>query len=282
MKIDWSKAPKGAEEAGVGPCGDARWYRGVNGQEYSVWSSTTSKWNGFNGKPSIKTREKRPVGPNNGIDWSLAPEGAEEAGVGAIIEDVCWYKDITCNSYAIWLTETLEWLGFDGTPSLKDREKRPVEDVSEIDWSKAPEGAEEAGVSGGGVLWYKDVTVGGYKLWAEDGMWLRQSGTPGCKAREKRPVEPAASKGDAVSKARKAGERDPENNYMREILPGVWIDVYHLLDAFKTESSAVDHAVKKCLAPGQRGVKDRIQDLEEARDSLNRAIEDAKMWEAAK
>lgn len=51
------------------------------------------------------------------------------------------------------------------------------------------------------------------------------------------------------------------------------VDVYCVLAAFPTGSSAVDHAVKKLLAPGQRGHKDRIQDLKEARDSLTRAIE---------
>jgi len=66
----------------------------------------------------------------------------------------------------------------------------------------------------------------------------------------------------------------PEHNkYSREILPGTFVDVYDVLNAFRTESAAVDHAVKKLLAPGQRGHKDRITDLKEARDSINRAIE---------
>lgn len=67
------------------------------------------------------------------------------------------------------------------------------------------------------------------------------------------------------------------NKYTRYIptLDGrkVPVDVYCVLAAFPTGSSAVDHAVKKQLAPGQRGHKDRIQDLKEARDSLTRAIE---------
>lgn len=67
------------------------------------------------------------------------------------------------------------------------------------------------------------------------------------------------------------------NKYTRYIptLDGrkVPVDVYCVLAAFPTGSSAVDHAVKKQLAPGQRGAKSRIQDLKEARDSLTRAIE---------
>lgn len=60
---------------------------------------------------------------------------------------------------------------------------------------------------------------------------------------------------------------------MREIKPGVNVDVYDVLNAFKTGSAAIDHAVKKLLAPGQRGVKPRGQDLREAIASIERAIQ---------
>lgn len=63
------------------------------------------------------------------------------------------------------------------------------------------------------------------------------------------------------------------NKYSREIKPGVFVDVYDVLNAFKTGSAAVDHAVKKLLAPGQRGVKSREQDLNEAIASIRRAVE---------
>lgn len=46
------------------------------------------------------------------------------------------------------------------------------------------------------------------------------------------------------------------------------IDVYRVLDAFKTESAAIDHAVKKLLCAGIRHQKDRKQDLEEAIKSI--------------
>lgn len=52
-----------------------------------------------------------------------------------------------------------------------------------------------------------------------------------------------------------------------------YVDIYDVLTAFPTGSSAVDHAVKKLLAPGLRGHKDRLQDLKEARDSIERAIQ---------
>ena len=76
-------------------------------------------------------------------------------------------------------------------------------------------------------------------------------------------------------------EHDNNNKYSRKIKTivvdgidhDIYVDVYDVLTAFKTDNPAVDHAVKKELAPGVRGVKSRIQDFMEARDSLNRAIE---------
>lgn len=53
----------------------------------------------------------------------------------------------------------------------------------------------------------------------------------------------------------------------------VWIDVYDVLKAFVVDDQAVGHAIKKLLAPGQRGHKDMLKDLREARDSITRAID---------
>ena len=50
-------------------------------------------------------------------------------------------------------------------------------------------------------------------------------------------------------------------------------DVYDVLDAFETNNSAIDHAIKKLLAAGSRGVKDKVQDYKEAVQSIERAIE---------
>lgn len=49
----------------------------------------------------------------------------------------------------------------------------------------------------------------------------------------------------------------------RETGESLYLDVYEILDAFRTESAALDHVVKKALAPGQRGHKDRMTDLRE-------------------
>lgn len=63
------------------------------------------------------------------------------------------------------------------------------------------------------------------------------------------------------------------NKYSREIKPDVFVDVYDVLSAFKTGCPAMDHAIKKCLAPGQRGQKSSIQDKQEAIASIQRSIE---------
>jgi len=52
-----------------------------------------------------------------------------------------------------------------------------------------------------------------------------------------------------------------------------FVDVYDVLVAFDVTDPAVAHAVKKCLAPGQRGAKSREQDIKEAIASLERALE---------
>jgi hypothetical protein len=79
------------------------------------------------------------------------------------------------------------------------------------------------------------------------------------------------------------GREKPRNKYDREILPSVWVDVYDVLGAFTgTISSlvkpAIDHAIKKLLTPGLRGVKEERQDLVEARDSIDRAIQKLDEW----
>jgi hypothetical protein len=63
------------------------------------------------------------------------------------------------------------------------------------------------------------------------------------------------------------------NNYQREIKPGVFVDLYDVLVAFDVTNPAAAHAVKKIMCSGKRGVKSKAQDLIEARQALDRAIE---------
>lgn len=64
-----------------------------------------------------------------------------------------------------------------------------------------------------------------------------------------------------------------KNIYQREIKPGVFVDVYDVLTAFNVTCPALAHGVKKCLVPGQRGIKDSVQDKNEAIASIKRSIE---------
>lgn len=58
------------------------------------------------------------------------------------------------------------------------------------------------------------------------------------------------------------------------------VDVYDVLAAFGVTCPAIQHAVKKLLCPGQRGVKDAMQDLIEARFSIDRAMQLLKAQQA--
>ena len=62
------------------------------------------------------------------------------------------------------------------------------------------------------------------------------------------------------------------NKYARTI-HGVEVDVYDVLVAWDVTCPATQHAIKKLLMPGQRGSKDKLQDLEEAGQAIERAIE---------
>lgn len=69
-----------------------------------------------------------------------------------------------------------------------------------------------------------------------------------------------------------SGQVQPKSKYHRPC-KGVQIDVYDVLVAFTVTDPAIAHAVKKLLAPGQRGSKGWAQDVEEAIKSCQRALE---------
>lgn len=51
------------------------------------------------------------------------------------------------------------------------------------------------------------------------------------------------------------------------------VDVYAVLEAFNVTCPAVQHATKKLLCAGIRGKGDTLQDLKEAKDAIERAIQ---------
>lgn len=69
-----------------------------------------------------------------------------------------------------------------------------------------------------------------------------------------------------------AGE-PKRSKYHREIKPGVFVDVYDVLQAFDVRNPALQHLVKKALAAGQRGHKTLSQDMDDIVASAIRAKE---------
>lgn len=67
-------------------------------------------------------------------------------------------------------------------------------------------------------------------------------------------------------------EKKTHNKYKRKV-PRTEIDVYDILKAFNVVNPATQHAIKKLLCAGDRGYKDKVQDLKEAYASIERAIE---------
>lgn len=63
------------------------------------------------------------------------------------------------------------------------------------------------------------------------------------------------------------------NKYLREIKPGVWVDIYDVLKAWDVTNPALQHLIKKAAQPGERGHKTREQDLQDIIDSAIRAKE---------
>lgn len=53
----------------------------------------------------------------------------------------------------------------------------------------------------------------------------------------------------------------------------IFVDVYDVLRAFEVSDPAIQHAVKKLLCTGIRGHKDRKQDLQEAVQAIERALD---------
>lgn len=65
------------------------------------------------------------------------------------------------------------------------------------------------------------------------------------------------------------------NHYHKDVSNLTTVDVYKVCELFEVEdkSGALQHAIKKLLCSGSRGVKGKRQDVQEAVDTLNRYLE---------
>lgn len=63
------------------------------------------------------------------------------------------------------------------------------------------------------------------------------------------------------------------DHYKKDVSHLDMIDVYRVLELFSVTHPALQHAAKKILAAGCRGAKDWEKDVQEAIDSLNRALQ---------
>lgn len=69
-----------------------------------------------------------------------------------------------------------------------------------------------------------------------------------------------------------------KSKYHRQIVPGVWVDVYDVLAAFEVTEPELQHLIKKALAAGKRGHKDYDTDLNDIQKSITRLLERNNTW----
>jgi len=62
-------------------------------------------------------------------------------------------------------------------------------------------------------------------------------------------------------------------HYQKPVEHLKWIDVYRVLLLFGVTDPCLQHAIKKLLCAGNRGVKDELKDVQEAIASLLRYLE---------
>ena len=138
--------------------------------------------------------------------------------------------------------------------------------MSKVDWSKAPEDAQFFSCGAFRRHEHDEECLWNGLKWVltgfDDMLWHEKQ--PDFEIRPSDTPEPVS---DEAKKDR--------SKYRREIKPGVWVDVYDVLQAFNPENrnAADDHAIKKMLLPGKRGAKDGTQDRKEAIASLERSIQ---------
>lgn len=85
----------------------------------------------------------------------------------------------------------------------------------------------------------------------------------------------ADSPADSTGRATVGNFNASGSKYLRAVPCSIdgKVDVYAVLDAFAVTCPARQHAIKKLLCSGIRGKGDVLQDLQEAADAVERAIQ---------
>ena len=68
-------------------------------------------------------------------------------------------------------------------------------------------------------------------------------------------------------------EHQSHDHYFKDVSSLKHIDIYRVLLLFGVTNPCIQHAIKKLLCAGQRGAKDKKQDVQEAITSLLRYLE---------
>lgn len=69
---------------------------------------------------------------------------------------------------------------------------------------------------------------------------------------------------------------EKHKHYKKDVSHLDFIDIYRVIDLYEVTNPALQHAVKKVLCAGDRGAKGWAKDIQEAIDSLQRALDMAK------
>lgn len=126
----------------------------------------------------------------------------------------------------------------------------------------------------------RDLVISWRYIVAED--YVRQAGENGFKVTSESfaidglgvygkdwDIRSAMNKDDNLNKYQKVIYGKDENGNVVKCI----VDVYDVLEAWKTTNPALQHLIKKALQPGERGHKSLVEDLKDIIVSAQRALE---------
>lgn len=216
------------------------------------------------------------------VDWSQAPDGAVDVRKG--ITGNVYFTDGINNFFSY---SSLSWIpmsfAIHGWPIV---EKSPIPATSPLNTTKPLHGQ---------VIVLTGTFTAISREDAKRGLQQLGATISGAVTKNTLVVFAGIEVGSKVDKAKELGVEvrtesqliellsrngitQPRNKYDREIVGKYGtgkctVDVYRVLNAFGPLPPETQHAIKKLLAPGKRGVKDERQDLLEAIQSIEARLQ---------